>query len=147
MHTDDAITARTAKACVVFGRLCANVKERNGIKLEIQLKVYKSVVLPTHLYAYGTWTVYQRHAKILNLTFPLEKIEKIVQNQMARQDPRHGGHAEGRDANMHAGLKLVQMDRPDERLPQKVIQGELKERKRSQGGQKKGIPQRLNEGL
>ena len=109
VHTDDAITARTAKASVVFGRLCANVKERNGIKIEIQLKVYKSVVLPTHLYAYGTWTVCQRHAKILNLIFPLEKIETIVQNQMARQDPRHGGHAEGRDANMHTVLKLVQL--------------------------------------
>ena len=44
----------------------ANVWERNGIKLDTKLKVYKAVVLPTLLYACETWTVYQRHAKKLN---------------------------------------------------------------------------------
>ena len=63
VHIDDEITARIAKASVAFGRLRANVWERNGIKLDTKLKVYKAVVLPTLLYACETWTVYQRHAK------------------------------------------------------------------------------------
>ena len=62
VHIDDEITARIAKASVAFGRLRANVWERNGIKLDTKLKVYKAVVLPTLLYACETWTVYQRHA-------------------------------------------------------------------------------------
>ena len=33
---------------------------------DTKLKVYRSVVLPTLLYACETWTVYQRHAKRLN---------------------------------------------------------------------------------
>ena len=66
VHIDDEITARIAKASVAFGRLRANVWERNGIKLDTKLKVYKAVVLPTLLYACETWTVYQRHAKRLN---------------------------------------------------------------------------------
>ena len=64
VHIDDEITARIAKASVAFGRLRANVWERNGIKLDTKLKVYKAVVLPTLLYACETWTVYQRHADL-----------------------------------------------------------------------------------
>ena len=66
VHIDDEVTARTAKASVAFGRLRTNVWERNGIRLDTKLKVYKAVVLPTLLYACETWTVYQRHAKKLN---------------------------------------------------------------------------------
>ena len=45
----------------------------------VQLKVYKAVVLLTLLYACKTWTVYQRHAKRLNLfhTSCLRKLLKI----------------------------------------------------------------------
>ena len=66
VHIDDEVTGRIAKASVAFGRLRANVWERNGIKLDTKLKVYKAVVLPTLLYACETWTVYQRQAKRLN---------------------------------------------------------------------------------
>ena len=34
VHIDDEATARTAKASVAFGRLRANVWERNGIRLD-----------------------------------------------------------------------------------------------------------------
>ena len=59
---------------------------------------------------------------------------------MARQDPRYRGPEEGKDAL----LKLAQLRwaghvtrMSDERLPTKVLYGELQEGKRSQGGQKK----------
>ena len=39
VHIDDEVTARIAKASVAFGRLRANVWERNGIKLDTKLKV------------------------------------------------------------------------------------------------------------
>ena len=54
VHIDDEVTARTAKASVAFGRLRTNVWERNGIRLDTKLKVYKAVVLPTLLYACET---------------------------------------------------------------------------------------------
>ena len=56
VHIDDEVTARTAKASVAFGRLRTNVWERNRIRLDTKLKVYKAVVLPTLLYACETWT-------------------------------------------------------------------------------------------
>ena len=77
-----------------------------------------------------------------DLRFPHKLFEKAVKNQVARQDSRHGGPEESRDAK-HV-LKLVQrrwtghiIRMPDERLPKKVFYGELKERKRSQGDNKK----------
>ena len=65
VHIDDEVTGRIAKTIVAFGRLCGNVWDRSGIRIDRNLKVYKAVVLPTLLYACETRTVYQRHAKRL----------------------------------------------------------------------------------
>ena len=110
MHIDDEVTARTAKASVVFGRLRTNVLERNGIRLYTKLKVYKGVVLPTLLYACETWTVYQRHVKKLN-HFHLRCLWKNPENQVARQDPRYRGPEEGKDAYSIEGC-TAKMDWP-----------------------------------
>ena len=45
VHIDDEVNARIAKASAAFGRL-----RGTGIRLDIKLKVYRSVVLPTLLY-------------------------------------------------------------------------------------------------
>ena len=66
VHIDDEVNARIAKASAAFGRLRGSIWDRSGIRLDTKLKVYRSVVLPTLLYACETWTVYQRHAKKLN---------------------------------------------------------------------------------
>ena len=108
---------------------CANVWERNGIKLDTKLKVYKAVVLSTLLYACETWTVYKNHSKRLRLNLKL--FEKAVKNQVKRQCSRHRGPEESRDAkhaySMHIVLKLAQLRwagrairMPDERLLKKV---------------------------
>ena len=91
VQIDDEVTARTVKASLAFGRLRTNVWERNGIRLDTKLKVCKAVVLPTLLYACETWTVYQR-------PFPPKLPEETPENQVARQDPRHRGPEEGKDA-------------------------------------------------
>ena len=79
VHIDDEVNARIAKASAAFGRLRGSIWDRSGIRLDTKLKVYRSVVLPTLLYACETWTVYQRHAKILNHfhTSCLRKLLKI----------------------------------------------------------------------
>ena len=91
VHIDDEVTARTAKASVAFGRLCTNVWERNGFRLDTKLNVYKAVVLPTLLYACETLTVYQRHTKKLN-HFHLSCLRKLLKIRWQDKIP------EGKDA-------------------------------------------------
>ena len=67
MHIGDEVTARITKASMAFGRPGTNVWERNGIKIDIKLKVFKDLAGP--LYACVTWTVYQHHAKRLSKLF------------------------------------------------------------------------------
>ena len=79
VHIDEEVNARIAKASAAFGRVPGSILERSGIRLDTKLKVYRSLVLPTLLYACETWTVYQRHAKRLNHfhTSCLRKLLKI----------------------------------------------------------------------
>ena len=143
VHIDDEVTARTAKASVAFGRLRTNVWERNGIRLDTKLKVYKAVVLPTLLYACETWTVYQRHAKKIN-HFHLSCLRKLLKIRWQDKIPDTEVLKKAKMQSVHTLLKLAQLRwtghvtrMPDERLPKKVLYGELQEGKRSQGGQKK----------
>ena len=143
MHIDDEVTARTAKASVAFGRLRTNVWERNGIRLDTKLKVYKAVVLPTLLYACETWTVYQRHAKKLN-HFHLSCLRKLLKIRWQDKIPDTEVLEKANMQRVHTLLKLAQLRwtghvtrMPDQRLPKKVLYGELQEGKRSQDGQKK----------
>ena len=54
VHIDDEVNARIAKASAAFGRLRGSIWDQSGIRLDIKLKVYRSVVLPTLLYACET---------------------------------------------------------------------------------------------
>ena len=54
VHIDDEVIARIAKASAAFGRLHGSIWDRSGIRHDTKLKVYRSVVLPTILYACET---------------------------------------------------------------------------------------------
>ena len=153
VHIDDEVTARTSKASVAFGRLRTNVWERNGIRLDTKLEVYKAVVLPTLLYACETWTVYQRHAKKLN-HFNLSWLRKLQKIRWQDNIPDTEVLKKAKMQSVHTLLKLAQLRwtghvtrMPDERLPKKVLYGELQEGKRSQGGQKKRYKDTLKASL
>ena len=138
VHIDDEVTARTAKASVAFGRLRTNVSERNGIRLDFKLKVYKAVVLPTLLYACETWTVYLRHAKKLNhfhLSCLRKQTDKIPDTEVLKKAKMQSVHTLLKIAQLRWTGHVTRM--PDERLPKKVLYEELQEGKRSKGGQKK----------
>ena len=148
-----SINARIAKASVAFGRLRANVWKRNRIKLDTKLKVYKAVVRPTLLYACETWTVYQRHAKRLN-HFHLSCLRKLIKIKWQDKIPDTEVLKKVGMQSMHTNLKIAQLRwtghiirMPDVRPPKKVFYGELKEGKRSQGGQKKRYKDTLKASL
>ena len=130
VHIDDEVIARTAKASEAFGRLRTNVWERNGIRLDTKLKVYKAVVLPNLLYACETWTIYQRHAKKLN-HFHLSCLRKLLKIRWQDKIPDTEVLKKANMQSVHTLLKLAQLRwtghvtrMPDERLPKKVLYGE-----------------------
>ena len=153
VHIKDEMTARIAKANVAFGRLRANVWKRNEIKLDTKLEVYKSVVLPTLLYACETWTAYQRHAKKLN-HFHLICLGKLLKIKWQDKTPDTAVLKKAGMQSMHTVLKFAQLRwtghvirMPDERLPKKVFYGELQEGKRSPAGHKKRYQDTLKASL
>ena len=144
VHIDDEVTARTSKASVAFGRLRTNVWERNGIRLDTKLKVYKAVVLPTLLYACETWTVYQRHAKKLN-HFHLSCLRKLLKIRWQDKIPDTEVLKKANTQSVHTLLKLAQLRwtghvtrMPDERLQKKVLYGELQDGKQRESVKLKG---------
>ena len=107
---------------------------------DTKLKVYRSVVLPTLLHACETWTVYQRHAIRLNhfRTNCLRKLkwhDKIPDTEVLKRAGMQSVHTLLKLAQLRWTGHVTRM--PDERLPKKILYGELQVGKRSHGGQKK----------
>ena len=143
VHIDDEVNARIAKASAAFGRIRGSIWDRSGIRLDTKLKVYRSVVLPTLLYACETWTVYQRHAERLN-HFHTSCLRKLLKIKWQDRIPDTEVLKRAGMQSIHTLLKLAQLRwtgdvtrMPDERLPKKILYGELQVGKRSHGGQKK----------
>ena len=143
VHIDDEVYARTAKASAAFGRLRGSIWDRSGIRLDTKLKVNRSVVLPTLLYECGTWTVYERHAKRLN-HFHTCCLRKLLKIKWQDRIPDTEVLKRAVMQSIHTLLKLAQLRwtghvtrMPDERLPKKILYGELQVGKHSHGDQKK----------
>ena len=142
VHINDEVNARIAKASAAFGRLRGSIWDRSGMRLDTKLKVYRSVVLPTLLYACETWTVYQRHAKRLN-HFHTSCLRKLLKIKWQDRIPDTEVLKRAGMQSIYTLLKLAQLRwtghvtrMPDERLPKKILYGKSS-RKRSHGGQKK----------
>ena len=118
-----------------------------------KLKVYRSVVLPTLLYACETWTVYQRHAKRLNHfhTSCLRKFlrikwqDRIQDTEVLKRAGMQSKHTFLKLAQLRCTGHVIRM--PDERLPKKILYGELQVGKRSHGGQKRRYKDTLKASL
>ena len=142
MHINDEANARIAKASAAFGRL-RGISDWSGIRLGTKLKVYKSVVLPTLLYTCETWAIYQRHAKRLN-HFQTNYLRKLLKIMWQDRVPDREILKRAGMQSIHTLLKLAQLRwtgyvtrMPDERLPRRILYGELQIGKRSHGDQKK----------
>ena len=143
VHTDDEVNARIAKESAAFGLLRGSVWDRSGIRPHTKLKVYKTVVLITLLYTCEMWTVYQWHAKRLN-HFHTSCLRKLLKIKWQDRIPDTEVLKRAGMQSVHILLKLAQLRwtghvtrMHEERLPKKILYGELELGKCSHGGQKK----------
>ena len=152
-NIDDETHARIAKASSSFGRLRSSVWERKGVNLSTKLSVYRAIVITTLLYACETWTVYQRHAKKLNRFHVncLRKLlrvkwqEKIPDTEILEQTGMSSIFTILRKSQLRWAGHVARM--PDERLPKRILYGELQVGARSHGGQKKRFKDTLKAAL
>ena len=152
-NIDEEVMRRVAHGSAAFGRLRSSVWECRGLSLQTKLKVYRAVVLPSLLYACETWTVYSRHAKQLN-AFHMRCLRRLLnirwQDKIPDTEVLHRTEME----SIHAILKRSQLRwaghvcrMSDERLPKRLLYGELKHGKRSRGGQRKRFKDTLKASL
>ena len=140
VHIDDETHARIAKASSAFGRLRSSAWERKGVRLSTKLSVYKAIVLTTLLYASETWTVYHRHAKKLN-RFHLNCLRKMLRVKWQGKVPDTEILEQTGMSSIFTILRKTQLRwvghvvrMPDERLPKRILYGELLTGARSHGG-------------
>nr|VZI42997.1 unnamed protein product [Spirometra erinaceieuropaei] len=138
---DDEVARRISKASQVFGRLQSTVWNHQGLQLSTKLKMYKAVILPTLLYGAETLTVYTKQARRLN-HFHLSCFRRILRLNWQDRIPdtdvleRTGIvsiYTMLRQMQMRWGGHLVRMD--DERLPQRLLYGDVATGSRRQGDQ------------
>ena len=129
------------------------VWDRSGIRIDTKLKVNKAVVLPTLLYACETWIVYLRHTKWLN-HFHTSCHRKLLKIKWQDRIPDTEVLKRAGMQSVHTLLKLAQLRwtghvtrMPEERLPKKILYGELEMGKRSHGGLKKRYKDTLKASL
>ena len=93
------------------------------MKLGTKVKVYRSVVLPTLLYACETWTVYQWHAK-RPIHFHTSYLRKLLKIKLQDRIPDTEVLQRAGMQSEHTFLKMAQLRwtvhvnrMPDEHLP------------------------------
>ena len=153
VRIDDEVNAKIAKAMAAFGRLRESIWDRSEIRFDTKLKVYRSVVLPILQHACDILTAYQGHARRLNHfhTSHLRKLLKIKwKDRISDTDVLKRAGMQ----SVHTLLKMAQLRwighvtrMPDERLPKKILYGELQVGQRSHGGQKKWYKETLKASL
>nr|VZH91133.1 unnamed protein product [Spirometra erinaceieuropaei] len=138
---DDEVARRISKASQAFGRLQSTVWNRHGLQLSTKLKMYKAVILPTLLYGAETWTVYTKQARRLN-HFHLSCLRRILRLSWQNRIPDTDVLERTGILNIYTMLRQMQLRRSghlvrmdDERLPKRLIYGDVATGSRCQGGQ------------
>ncbi|BHF69379.1 hypothetical protein SprV_0301242300 [Sparganum proliferum] len=138
---DGEVTRRIYKASQAFGRLQNTVWNRHGLQLSTKLKMYKAVILPTLLYGVETWTVDKKqtwrlnhfHLRCLRRILKLRRQDRISEADVLKRTGIFSIYAMLRQLQLLWSGHLVRMD--DERLPKRLLYGDVAKCSRRQGGQ------------
>ncbi|XP_061891552.1 dickkopf-related protein 3b isoform X2 [Entelurus aequoreus] len=139
---DREVQNRIKQASASFGRLRGRVFQNKDLKLHTKVAVYLAVVMTTLLYSCEAWTLYSRHLRMLE-AFHIRCLQCILGVSWKDRVP----HTEILcKTNYHPAPTITQhqlrwlghvIRMPEERLPRKVLYGQLHLGHRLAGGPKK----------
>ena len=149
----DEIQHRLKCAGTAFGKLRTRVFDDRDIRNETKIMVYRAVIIPTLLYASETWTPYSHHLKTLE-KFHQRCLRKILNISWEDRKTNVSVLQEAKMTSIEAYVikgqlrwsgHVVRMT--DERLPKQIFYSQLKDGKRTKGGQKKRYKDSLKTNL
>ena len=150
---EDEITARLAKASSAFGRLRKRLWNDHGIRIDTKLQVYHAVVLTTLLYGSESWTLYKRHIQKLD-SFHLRCLRQILHIKWQDKLPNTSVLEKCNITGIKALLVRTQFRgcghvsrMSDDRIPKRLLYGQLSGAKRRPGGQRKRYKDQLRVNL
>ena len=141
-RADKEISNRIRIACASFGKLEKRLWKRNGVRLKTKCKVYKAMVLPALLYSAETYTLYREH---------IRRLEAVQQRHLRRiMNIKWSDFVSDVEVQERAGLESVEATLAsaqlrwaghvyrmgEERIPKRVLYGELSTGNRRVGVQK-----------
>ena len=150
---DAEINSRIGKACAAFAKLRKNVIHTHNLRLATRVAVYKAICISTLLYGLETMTLYRRHIillerfhmncikEMLGLTWQ----DKVTHNEMLQRTELQCIEGILAKAQLRWSGHVFRM--PDDRLPKRVLYGQLTEGTRLPQGPKKRFKDQLKQSL
>ena len=150
---DAEINNRIGKACAAFAKLRKNVIHTHNLRLATRVAVYRSICLSILLYGLESMTLYRRHINLME-RFHMRCIkemlglswqDKVTHNEMLKRTQLQSIEGILIKAQLRWSGHVCRM--PEDRLPKRVMYGQLAEGTRLPQGPKKRYKDQLKQSL
>lgn len=141
-HLDEEIQHRIRQAAAAFNQLSTRVYQNKNLKISTKMTVYNAVCLSSLLFGCETWTTYSRNIKPLE-SFHIRCLQKILGITWQDRVPHVAILERTSSTSIEATIAKHQLRwlghvirMPQERLPRRVLYGQLHDGRRAPGGPK-----------
>ncbi|KAJ3581699.1 hypothetical protein NHX12_016361, partial [Muraenolepis orangiensis] len=150
---DNEVQNRIKQASAAFGRLRRRVFQNKNLHLRTKVCVYQAICITTLLYSCEAWETYSRHIRALE-QFHIRCLQRILGITWRDRVPHSEVLSKTNCRSIEATITQHQLRwlghvvrMPSNRLPGRVLYGQLHHGRRSAGGQKKRYKDQLKTAL
>ncbi|KAJ3582371.1 hypothetical protein NHX12_000699 [Muraenolepis orangiensis] len=150
---DNEVQNRIKQASAAFGRLRRRVFQNKNLHLRTKVCVYQAICITTLLYSCEAWVTYSRHIRALE-QFHIRCLQRILGITWRDLVPHSEVLSKTNCRTIEATITQHQLRwlghvvrMPSNRLPRRVLYGQLHHGRRSAGGQKKRYKDQLKTAL
>ncbi|KAJ3582267.1 hypothetical protein NHX12_015677 [Muraenolepis orangiensis] len=150
---DNEVQNRIKQASAAFGRLRRRVFQNKNLHLRTKVCVYQAICITTLLYSCEAWVTYSRHIRALE-QFHIRCLQRILGITWRDRVPHSEVLSKTNCRSIEATITQHQLRwlghvvrMPSNRLPRRVLYGQLHRGRRSAGGQKKRYKDQLKTAL